>query len=63
MSKFDKNFRRCSGISSTAHQINEEIRDKEIRLIGDDGSQLGIMSAQEALDYGIVDSIIPHKKA
>ena len=50
MSKFDKNFRRCSGISSTAHQINEEIRDKEIRLIGDDGSQLGIMSAQEALD-------------
>ena len=50
MSMFDKNFRRCSGISSTAHQINEEIRDKEIRLIGDDGSQLGIMSAQEALD-------------
>ena len=29
--------------------INEEIRDKEIRLIGADGSQLGIVSAQEAL--------------
>ncbi len=33
-----------------AHQINEEIQDKEIRLIGDDGTQLGIMSAEEALD-------------
>lgn len=29
------------------HQINEEIRDREIRLIGADGSQLGIMSAAE----------------
>ncbi|WP_242965067.1 translation initiation factor IF-3 [Petroclostridium xylanilyticum] len=28
--------------------INEEIRDKEIRLIDVDGSQLGIMSAKEA---------------
>ena len=31
------------------HQINEEIRDKEIRLISDEGEQLGIMSAKEAL--------------
>ncbi|MBQ7718085.1 MAG: translation initiation factor IF-3 [Clostridia bacterium] len=30
--------------------INEEIRDKEVRLIDSDGSQLGIMSAKEALD-------------
>ena len=29
--------------------INEQIRDKEIRLIGEDGEQLGIMSAREAL--------------
>lgn len=29
--------------------INEEIRDKEVRLVGDDGEQLGIMSSQEAL--------------
>jgi len=28
--------------------INESIRDKEIRLIGSDGAQLGIMSAREA---------------
>jgi len=29
--------------------LNEQIRDKEIRLIGDDGEQLGIMSAKDAL--------------
>lgn len=29
--------------------INEEIRDKEIRLIGPDGAQLGVVSAKEAL--------------
>lgn len=31
-------------------QINEQIRDKEVRVIGPDGGQLGIMSANEALD-------------
>ena len=36
-------------IANAAHQINEEIRDKEIRLISDSGEQLGIMTAQEAL--------------
>ena len=29
--------------------INEQIRDREVRLIGEDGEQLGIMSAREAL--------------
>lgn len=28
--------------------INEQIRDKEVRLIGEDGQQLGIMSARDA---------------
>ena len=28
--------------------INEQIRDREVRLIGVDGQQLGIMSAREA---------------
>ena len=28
--------------------INEQIRDREIRLIGDDGEQLGIMSSRDA---------------
>ena len=40
-------FRRCFAIANVTHQINEEIRDREIRLIGADGSQLGIMSAAE----------------
>lgn len=31
------------------HQLNEEIRDSEVRLIGSSGEQLGIMSADEAL--------------
>ena len=42
------NVWRCSPISSMEHQINEEIRDKEVRLIGDDGEQLGIVSSREA---------------
>lgn len=32
------------------HQLNEEIRDKEVRVISKTGEQLGIMSAQEALN-------------
>ena len=32
------------------HQINEELRDKEVRLIDSDGSQLGIVSLQQAMD-------------
>lgn len=43
------NFWRCVGISKEVHQLNEEIRDSEIRLIGTQGEQLGIMSADEAL--------------
>ena len=37
-------------IAKLDHQLNEEIRDKEIRVIGNDGAQLGIMSAAEAND-------------
>ena len=29
--------------------INEQIRDREVRLIGENGEQLGIMSAKEAM--------------
>lgn len=32
-----------------AHQINEDIRDKEVRLVSSDGRQLGIMSSRDAL--------------
>ena len=37
-------------ISSMVHQINEEIRDKEVRLISNDGAQLGIVSSVDALN-------------
>ena len=40
---------RWATIANTDHQINEEIRDKEVRLIGVDGEMLGIMSSEEAL--------------
>ena len=36
-------------IAKLTHQLNEDIQDKEIRLIGADGTQLGIMSAAAAL--------------
>lgn len=36
-------------ISNLNHQINEEIREKEVRLIDEDGGQLGIVSSAEAL--------------
>lgn len=32
------------------HQINEEIRDKEIRLISESGEQLGIVSLAQAME-------------
>ena len=35
-------------IANLDHQLNEEIRDKEVRLIGADGAQLGIVSAAQA---------------
>ena len=41
-------FRRCFAIANPTHQINEEIRDREVRLIGADGDQLGVMSAAQA---------------
>ena len=43
------NFWGCLNISAKELQINEEIRDKELRVISNDGEQLGIMSASEAL--------------
>ncbi|MCI2105373.1 MAG: translation initiation factor IF-3 [Intestinimonas sp.] len=32
------------------HQINDEIRDREVRLISNTGEQLGIMSARNAME-------------
>ena len=39
----------ASTISKLVHELNEEIKDKEIRLIGSQGEQLGIMASAEAL--------------
>lgn len=36
-------------IAKLDHQLNGDIRDKEIRVIGSDGAMLGILSAAEAL--------------
>ena len=36
-------------IAKQVHELNEDIVDKEVRLIGAEGQQLGIMSSQEAL--------------
>ncbi|MBP3633445.1 MAG: translation initiation factor IF-3 [Oscillospiraceae bacterium] len=36
-------------IAKLEHQLNEEIRDKEVRVIGAEGDQLGIMSSADAL--------------
>lgn len=44
---------RCTAISKQEQQINEEIRDKEVRVVSDDGEQLGIMSSKDALNLAI----------
>ncbi|MGI5969135.1 MAG: translation initiation factor IF-3 [Lachnospiraceae bacterium] len=38
---------RCTAISDFF--INEQIRDREVRLIGEDGAQMGVMSIKEAM--------------
>lgn len=40
---------RCTTISDLF--INEQIRDKEVRVIGENGNQLGIMSSKDALKF------------
>ena len=40
---------RCSHIASQDYLINDEITAPEVRLIGSDGEQLGIMASSEAL--------------
>ena len=46
-------FRRCSYISNINYQINDEITDPQIRLVSEDGTQLGIMSSKEANDIAV----------
>ena len=44
---------RCFNISSVTYHINEEVTDKEIRLIDEDGTQLGIMTSSEAFRIAV----------
>lgn len=46
----DSYYRRCFRIANLGYQVNEDIRDKEVRLISSDGEQLGIMSVTAALE-------------
>ena len=39
-----------SAISTKELQINEEIRAKEVRIVGDDGEQLGVIATSKALE-------------
>ena len=48
---------RCFRISKQGHQINEEIRDKEVRLVSETGEQLGIMSARDALERAVEQNL------
>lgn len=38
--------------------INEQIRDREVRVIGPNGEQLGIMSAKEAISKQKMQNLI-----
>ena len=40
-------------IISKDHQINEEIRAKEVRLVGAEGEQIGIKPFREAMQMAI----------
>ena len=42
--------------------INEQIRDKEVRLIGENGEQLGIMSARDAYKLAQEAELAPTAK-
>ena len=50
-------FWRCLTISSKELQINEEIRDREVRVIGPDGAQMGVMSSQKALEMAFAQNL------
>lgn len=56
---------RCTTIKEL--MINEQVRDREVRLIGPEGEQLGLMSAKDAMkkareyDLDLV-KIAPHAK-
>lgn len=54
ISRLKRNLeRRCFDIGTKEQLINEDIREKEVRVIGADGEQLGIMATTDALNKAI----------
>lgn len=49
MDSYAIHFLCMEGTTISDLMINEQIRDKEIRLIGENGEQLGLMSARDAM--------------
>ena len=43
-------IRRCFTIATQTHLINEEIQENEVRLISEEGEQLGVMPSDQALE-------------
>lgn len=50
---FKKTFWRCLLISNKKLVINEEIRDKEVRVVDELGAQLGVLPTSEALSLAM----------
>jgi len=48
---------RCFSIANVAHQINEKILDKEVRLISESGEQLGVMSFEDAMKIAVENDL------
>ncbi len=57
LSNFEKELWRCFTISKKDMLINEDIRDKEVRVVGNDGSQLGIMTSRDALKLALEQNL------
>ena len=52
--RFSKTVMFCSVVQQTViSSVNEEIREKELRVIGSDGSQLGIMTSAQAMKLAV----------
>lgn len=51
--KRQKIFWRCFSINVKGMQVNEDIRDSQLRLVDADGSQLGFFSAKDAQKLAI----------
>ena len=43
--------------------INEQIRCKEVRVIGEEGQQLGVMALRDAFHYQLEEYIKPLEKS